>query len=149
MRNLEISRVHKSIDAQTLNHLEMGKLPEMLSSLFQVEELQPGFSKAGRVYISKVKSPVPFTREECIILGTHSGASSPLTLSLSPQCCRELGKNSEARRWMKLALELPDVTKEVGLLKCWVPSEACHNFNAVLGQHWFRLRISELLSLSP
>ncbi|EHB10310.1 Regulator of microtubule dynamics protein 3 [Heterocephalus glaber] len=47
---------------------------------YQAEELQPGFSKAGRVYISK--------------------------------CYRELGKNSEARRWMKLALELPDVTNE-------------------------------------
>ncbi|EHH62984.1 Regulator of microtubule dynamics protein 3 [Macaca fascicularis] len=47
---------------------------------YQAEELQPGFSKAGRVYISK--------------------------------CYRELGKNSEARWWMKLALELPDVTKE-------------------------------------
>ncbi|KAK7810262.1 hypothetical protein U0070_010426 [Myodes glareolus] len=47
---------------------------------YQAEELQPGFSKAGRVYISK--------------------------------CYRELGKNSEARRWMKLAQELPDVTNE-------------------------------------
>ncbi|XP_073732909.1 regulator of microtubule dynamics protein 3 isoform X3 [Callorhinus ursinus] len=47
---------------------------------YQAEELQPGFSKAGRVYISK--------------------------------CYRELGKNSEARQWMKLALELPDVTNE-------------------------------------
>ncbi|KAK2103789.1 Regulator of microtubule dynamics protein 3 [Saguinus oedipus] len=47
---------------------------------YQAEELQPGFSKAGRIYISK--------------------------------CYRELGKNSEARWWMKLALELPDITKE-------------------------------------
>ncbi|EQB77296.1 regulator of microtubule dynamics protein 3-like protein [Camelus ferus] len=47
---------------------------------YQVEELQPGFSKAGRVYISK--------------------------------CYRELGENPEAKQWMKLALELPDVTKE-------------------------------------
>ncbi|XP_040601986.1 regulator of microtubule dynamics protein 3 isoform X3 [Mesocricetus auratus] len=47
---------------------------------YQAEELQPGFSKAGRVYISK--------------------------------CYRELGKNSEARKWMKLAQELTDVTNE-------------------------------------
>ncbi|XP_006158749.1 regulator of microtubule dynamics protein 3 isoform X1 [Tupaia chinensis] len=53
---------------------------DALQSFLKAEELQPGFSKAGRVYISK--------------------------------CYRELGKNSEARRWMKLALELPDVTKE-------------------------------------
>lgn len=30
----------------------------MLFSLFQAEELQPGFSKAGRVYISKVNAPI-------------------------------------------------------------------------------------------
>ncbi|XP_042543759.1 regulator of microtubule dynamics protein 3 isoform X1 [Dipodomys spectabilis] len=53
---------------------------DALQSFLKAEELRPGFSKAGRVYISK--------------------------------CYRELGKNSEARRWMKLALELPDVTKE-------------------------------------
>nr|XP_048315509.1 regulator of microtubule dynamics protein 3 isoform X2 [Myodes glareolus] len=53
---------------------------EALQSFLKAEELQPGFSKAGRVYISK--------------------------------CYRELGKNSEARRWMKLAQELPDVTNE-------------------------------------
>ncbi|XP_004623463.1 regulator of microtubule dynamics protein 3 [Octodon degus] len=53
---------------------------EALESFLKAEELQPGFSKAGRIYVSK--------------------------------CYRELGKNSEARRWMKLALELPDVTKE-------------------------------------
>ncbi|KAL4692338.1 hypothetical protein H8959_016148 [Pygathrix nigripes] len=53
---------------------------DALQSFLKAEELQPGFSKAGRVYISK--------------------------------CYRELGKNSEARWWMKLALELPDVTKE-------------------------------------
>ncbi|XP_057577695.1 regulator of microtubule dynamics protein 3 isoform X2 [Hippopotamus amphibius kiboko] len=47
---------------------------------YQAEELQPGFSKAGRIYISK--------------------------------CYRELGKNPEAKQWMKLALELPNVTKE-------------------------------------
>lgn len=53
---------------------------DALQSFLKAEELQPGFSKAGRVYISK--------------------------------CYRELGKKSEARRWMKLALELPDVTNE-------------------------------------
>ncbi|XP_035115698.1 regulator of microtubule dynamics protein 3 isoform X1 [Callithrix jacchus] len=53
---------------------------DALQSFLKAEELRPGFSKAGRVYISK--------------------------------CYRELGKNSEARWWMKLALELPDVTKE-------------------------------------
>ncbi|KAM6201655.1 regulator of microtubule dynamics protein 3 [Rhynchocyon petersi] len=53
---------------------------DALQSFLKVEELQPGFSKAGRIYITK--------------------------------CYRELGKNSEARRWMKLALELPNVTNE-------------------------------------
>ncbi|XP_007938633.1 regulator of microtubule dynamics protein 3 [Orycteropus afer afer] len=53
---------------------------DALQSFLKVEELQPGFSKAGRVYISK--------------------------------CYRELEKISEARRWMKLALELPSVTNE-------------------------------------
>lgn len=53
---------------------------DALQSFLKAEELQPGFSKAGRVYISK--------------------------------CYRELGKNSEARKWMKLAQELPDVTNE-------------------------------------
>ncbi|XP_012977566.1 regulator of microtubule dynamics protein 3 isoform X2 [Mesocricetus auratus] len=53
---------------------------DALQSFLKAEELQPGFSKAGRVYISK--------------------------------CYRELGKNSEARKWMKLAQELTDVTNE-------------------------------------
>ncbi|XP_053451851.1 regulator of microtubule dynamics protein 3 isoform X1 [Nycticebus coucang] len=53
---------------------------DALQSFLKAEELQPGFSKAGRIYISK--------------------------------CYRELGNTSEARWWMKLALELPDVTKE-------------------------------------
>ncbi|XP_003508364.1 regulator of microtubule dynamics protein 3 [Cricetulus griseus] len=58
---------------------------DALQSFLKVEELQPGFSKAGRVYISK--------------------------------CYRELGKNSEARKWMKLAQELPDVTNEDSALQ--------------------------------
>ncbi|XP_075388243.1 regulator of microtubule dynamics protein 3 [Tenrec ecaudatus] len=58
---------------------------DALQSFLKVEELQPGFSKAGRVYICK--------------------------------CYRELGKNSEARRWMKMALELPNVTNEDSVLQ--------------------------------
>uniref|UniRef100_A0A8C2SG11 Regulator of microtubule dynamics protein 3 n=1 Tax=Capra hircus TaxID=9925 RepID=A0A8C2SG11_CAPHI len=53
---------------------------DALSSFLKAEELQPGFSKAGRIYICK--------------------------------CYKELGKNPEAKQWMKLALELPNVTKE-------------------------------------
>nr|XP_020733215.1 regulator of microtubule dynamics protein 3 isoform X2 [Odocoileus virginianus texanus] len=53
---------------------------DALSSFLKAEELQPGFSKAGRIYICK--------------------------------CYKELGKNAEAKQWMKLALELPNVTKE-------------------------------------
>lgn len=60
----------------------------MPSSLLQAEELQPGFSKAGRVYISK--------------------------------CYQELGRNSEARQWVKLALELPDITNEVMFLRAFL-----------------------------
>lgn len=36
----------------------------MPSSLLQAEELQPGFSKAGRVYISKVNSLAYFNIDE-------------------------------------------------------------------------------------
>lgn len=55
-------------------------MQDALQSFLKAEELKPGFSKAGRIYISK--------------------------------CYRELGKNPEAKQWVKLALELPDVTKE-------------------------------------
>ncbi|XP_055989447.1 regulator of microtubule dynamics protein 3 [Sorex fumeus] len=53
---------------------------DALQSFLKAEELQPGFSKAGRIYISK--------------------------------CYKELGKNTEARQWMKQALELPNITNE-------------------------------------
>ncbi|XP_057399527.1 regulator of microtubule dynamics protein 3 isoform X2 [Balaenoptera acutorostrata] len=59
---------------------------DALQSFLKAEELQPGFSKAGRIYISK--------------------------------CYRELGQNPEAKQWMKLALELPNVTKEVLVAAC-------------------------------
>ncbi|KAF6132585.1 regulator of microtubule dynamics 3 [Phyllostomus discolor] len=65
---------------------------DALQSFLKAEEIQPGFSKAGRVYISKYFSQV-FT-------------------IVSSQCYRELGQNSEARQWVKLAKELPDVTNE-------------------------------------
>lgn len=39
---------------------------------------------------------------------------------VSSQCYRELGKNSEARQWVKLAMELPDVTSEVMLLRAFL-----------------------------
>lgn len=39
---------------------------------------------------------------------------------VSSQCYRELGKTSEARQWVKLAMELPDVTNEVMLLRAFV-----------------------------
>lgn len=53
---------------------------DALQSFLKAEELQPGFSKAGRIYIAK--------------------------------CYKELGKNTEAREWMKQALKLPSLTNE-------------------------------------
>ncbi|XP_004578484.2 regulator of microtubule dynamics protein 3 [Ochotona princeps] len=75
-----LSWLEKKTAAALFENPPSATVQEALHCFLKVEELQPGFSKAGRVYISK--------------------------------CCRELGKNSEARRWMKMALELPDVTKE-------------------------------------
>uniref|UniRef100_A0A2K5R8J8 Regulator of microtubule dynamics protein 3 n=1 Tax=Cebus imitator TaxID=2715852 RepID=A0A2K5R8J8_CEBIM len=57
---------------------------DALQSFLKAEELQPGFSKAGRVYISK--------------------------------CYRELGKNSEARWWMKLDLALQKDLEELEVI---------------------------------
>lgn len=112
----------------------MGTLTEMPSFLLQAEELQPGFSKAGRVYISKVNSPILTQMKSMyvdnILETSKSIPTYPLPVSwwyfsqvftvLSSQCYRELGKNSEARQWVKLAMELPDVTSEVMLLRAFL-----------------------------
>lgn len=45
---------------------------------------------------------------------------SQVFIVVSSQCYRELGKNSEARQWVKLALELPDVTNEVMLSRAFL-----------------------------
>lgn len=45
---------------------------------------------------------------------------SQVFIVVSSQCYRELGKNSEARQWVKLALELPDVTNEVMLSRVFL-----------------------------
>ncbi|KAG8514620.1 Regulator of microtubule dynamics protein 3, partial [Galemys pyrenaicus] len=82
-------------------------LQDALQSFLKVEELQPGFSKAGRVYISKVNSPAYFNTDENTLVVYFPGFTVVFF-----QCYRELGKNTEARQWMKLALELPDSTKE-------------------------------------
>lgn len=71
-----------------------------------------------------------------IFLGTPEGTHiHPLLVSwwhfsqvftvVSSQCYRELGKNPEAKRWMKLALELPNVTKEV-ILKTFTNTGILH-----------------------
>ncbi|XP_012504863.1 PREDICTED: regulator of microtubule dynamics protein 3 [Propithecus coquereli] len=75
-----LSWLEKKTATALLENPLSATVQDALQSFLKAEELQPGFSKAGRVYISK--------------------------------CYRELENNSEARRWMKLALELPDVTKE-------------------------------------
>uniref|UniRef100_A0A8C9AJQ5 Regulator of microtubule dynamics protein 3 n=1 Tax=Prolemur simus TaxID=1328070 RepID=A0A8C9AJQ5_PROSS len=75
-----LSWLEKKTAAALLENPLSATVEDALQSFLKAEELQPGFSKAGRVYISK--------------------------------CYRELENNSEARRWMKLALELPNVTKE-------------------------------------
>ncbi|XP_060275036.1 regulator of microtubule dynamics protein 3 isoform X3 [Ovis aries] len=97
---------------------------DALSSFLKAEELQPGFSKAGRIYICKVNSSASFNIDEIyacchffLKAYTHSllvfwWYFSEVFTVVSSQCYKELGKNPEAKQWMKLALELPNVTKE-------------------------------------
>lgn len=80
-----LSWLEKKTAAALFESPPSATVQDALQSFLKAEELHPGFSKAGRVYISK--------------------------------CYRELGKNSEARRWMKLALELPDVNNEDSALQ--------------------------------
>ncbi|XP_037017612.2 regulator of microtubule dynamics protein 3 isoform X1 [Artibeus jamaicensis] len=75
-----LSWLEKKTAAALFENPLTATVQDALQSFLKAEELQPGFSKAGRVYISK--------------------------------CYRELGENSEARQWVKLAKELPDVTNE-------------------------------------
>ncbi|XP_076983582.1 regulator of microtubule dynamics protein 3 isoform X3 [Tamandua tetradactyla] len=81
----QLSWLEKKTAAALFESPLSATVQDALLSFLKAEELQPGFSKAGRVYISK--------------------------------CYRELGKNPEAKRWMKLALELPDITNEDSALQ--------------------------------